>query len=238
MRLFFFDIETTGLPKKRGETPDWDNLKSFPYIVEMAWLVRDSEGVEVNRGRVILRPDGYRIPKNASGIHGITTKIAKAEGVLREDFFPGICRELRSVDAIVAHNLEFDMNTLSAEFLRHRLTFNFQKVKQFCTMKSSTNICALKSKYHSDYKWPTLRELHLELFKKSFDRAHSATADLDACVRCFDELVERGVFSVRPPASPSLPAEYVQARRAEIRLLLFYALVFAFLFVFGLTIKG
>ncbi len=46
------------------------------------------------------------------------------------------------------------------------------------------------------YKRPKLEELHLLLFDEDFDNAHDALADTEACMRCFFELVERGVISI------------------------------------------
>jgi len=46
--------------------------------------------------------------------------------------------------------------------------------------------------------WPTLVELHVHLFGRSYDRPHDAAGDLEACARCFFKLLGDGYYRLPP----------------------------------------
>ena len=78
-------------------------------------------------------------------------------------------------------------------------------------MKETTEHCGLVQPGGRGYKWPTLQELHWELFGHGFAAAHDAGADVAACASCFSELVRRGIIT---PATPS-PTDSVPASTAD-----------------------
>ena len=59
-------------------------------------------------------------------------------------------------------------------------------------MKESTDFCRLPGNY--GFKYPNLTELHRKLFKKAFDDAHDALADVRACKAAYYELRTLGVM--------------------------------------------
>jgi hypothetical protein len=61
-------------------------------------------------------------------------------------------------------------------------------------MMQSTEICHIPGPY--GFKWPTLAQLHQELFQTTFEDAHDAGADVAACAKCFFELKRRGGISL------------------------------------------
>ena len=81
---------------------------------------------------------------------------------------------------------------LGAELLRKGVESNFERLPKICTMKSSTKYCRIPGNY--GYKWPTLSDLHINLFGNDFEGAHDAFADIDATEKCFWELKRRGVI--------------------------------------------
>ena len=92
----------------------------------------------------------------------------------------------------VAHNIAFDEKILGAEFLRLGRATPFLKKPMHCTMKESTQYCALPGLY--GFKYPNLTELHRKLFQKAFEGAHDAYADVRACKAAYYELRTRGVM--------------------------------------------
>ena len=70
----FFDTETTGIPKNY-KAPVSD-IKNWPRLVQIAWLVTDKSGNEVKSAEYIIKPNGFSIPDDAAKIHGITNELA------------------------------------------------------------------------------------------------------------------------------------------------------------------
>ncbi|MFA5267495.1 MAG: hypothetical protein WC379_05945 [Methanoregula sp.] len=107
---------------------------------------------------------------DSARIHGITTERAKAEGVSLYKVLPQFNGDVVKSDTVVAHNLDFDLPIVTTEFLRCSLETNLPGKQYFCTMKTPqiVSLCKLPSKSGRGYKWPTLNELHLQLFQEEF----------------------------------------------------------------------
>jgi DNA polymerase III epsilon subunit-like protein len=186
----FFDTETTGLPRN-WKAPVTDTA-NWPRMIQLAYYLADAEGNKLAEASVIIKPEGFTIPEEASRIHGITTERALKEGVpllpVLNDFQAAIGR----AQYLIAHNMSFDEKIVGAEFLRNGLPNPLPVKNRICTMNSSTDFCAIPGPY--GYKWPKLIELHTKLFKTGFDSAHNAAADVAAMVKCFWELKRLGVI--------------------------------------------
>jgi hypothetical protein len=89
--------------------------------------------------------------------------------------------------------MEFDEKIVGAEFLRLGYQNYLENKNKKCTMKSSTSFCRLTGPYGQ--KWPKLQELYQKLFKKQYDNAHSALADVRACAECYFELRRLGIIA-------------------------------------------
>jgi len=190
-RLFFFDTETTGLPRNwKAPITDLDN---WPRMIQLAWLLCDEAGNETAHATRIIRPDGFYIPPEAAAIHGITTERAMEEGIPLSDAIEEALPQIEKAASLVAHNISFDEKILGAECLRLGLSLPYGKKPMRCTMKESTDFCAIPGRY--GYKYPNLTELHRKLFKKSFEGAHDALVDVRACKASYFELRTRGVMA-------------------------------------------
>jgi len=188
--FLFFDTETTGLP--RNWQAPLEDLENWPRLVQLAWLLIDEKGEEVEGKNRIIKPEGFIIPEASSAVHGITTEKALEEGISLKKALLEFADALEVTKIIVAHNISFDEKIMGAEFLRKDLESKlFERVK-ICTMQESTDYCAIPSDF--GYKWPKLMELHNKLFNKEFDGAHDALADVKACARCFFEMVNRKII--------------------------------------------
>jgi len=183
MRLFF-DTETTGVPRNyKAPASDIDN---WPRMVQLAWLMMDERGEELASAEHVVRPDGFTIPRDAARIHGITTELALERGVDLGTVLDEFGARVTESSGLVAHNVSFDERVVGAEYLRAGRLNPIETKERLCTMKASTNLCALPGPY--GYKWPTLTELHMHLFGEPFDGAHGALADVRACARCYKKL--------------------------------------------------
>ncbi len=187
----FFDTETTGLPKNYNAPID--DLNNWPRLVQLAWVVYDENAKEKIGKNFIIKPEGFQIPKEASSVHGITTEKANKEGQPLKEVLEEFANAVGSSKLLIAHNMNFDEKIMGAEFLRKNTNHDLFDTVRFCTMQESTDFCQLPGNF-GDYKWPRLSELYTKLFGKDFENAHDALADVNACARCFFELIDRGVI--------------------------------------------
>jgi len=208
-KTLFLDIETTGLTphrmvpgkrvgimKKQYLHYETDYME-FPYIVSMAWAIDDNDPVYY-----IFNQEGREVPKEASGIHGITAEIAaESEYTFNHGVLEMLNGEVNCHDAeiVVGHGLYFDTSIIKANILReinlkrpkYPLTTEpfdyiseiFHKYKRIDTMRSSAKMMR---------KWPTLSELHLKIFRSGFE-CHNAKNDVEATRRCYKWLLKKGI---------------------------------------------
>ena len=188
----FFDTETTGLPLN-WNAPVSD-LNNWPRLVQIAWIVYKN-GIRVSNNDFIIKPEGFRIPVDASNIHGITNERAEKDGVSLQVVLNEFKNIIAQVDFLVAHNMSFDEMVMGPEFLRNNMSNYIVTKQRICTKESSTNFCAIPSPNgFNDYKWPKLSELHMKLFGTEFEDSHNAITDVDATAKCFWELKRLGIL--------------------------------------------
>ena len=188
-----FDTETTGLPVSwHAPLSDVDN---WPRLVQLAWEAFDVRGRKTATRCYVIRPDGFKIPKDAERVHGISTSIAKRIGVPIAKTLRGFVQALGNASVLVAHNFKFDASVLGAEFHRLEIPQGFRRKICICTMEGATEYCALPGPY--GFKWPKLPELHLTLFGKRVKETHDAAVDVATCSKCFFELKRRRIIRLR-----------------------------------------
>ncbi len=188
-----FDTETTGLPASR-EAPLSD-VHNWPRVVQLAWEAFDIRGRKTGARSYVIRPDGFKIPKDAERIHGLSTATAKRTGVPIAKALDAFVEALSKASVVVAHGYSFDASVLGAEFHRLGIRDPFRRKTLVCTMEGATEYCALPGRH--GFKWPRLPELHLKLFGKNVKETHDAAADVATCSKCFFELKRLGVVRVR-----------------------------------------
>ncbi len=189
--FFFFDCETTGLPVRRNLS--FREVDGWPRLVQLAWASYDAFGVLEAAESHIVRPEGFTIPAEATAIHGISQERALAEGEPVSDVLSAFVKAVEfPFDAVVAHNYEYDRNVVGAELLRAGLGSQLFERPWCCTMKTTTELVRLPGPY--GFKWPKLDELYAFLFETDYKSAHDAARDVEACARCFFELLRRGHY--------------------------------------------
>lgn len=190
----FFDTETTGLPK------DWKAPSSatdnWPRMIQIAWVLTDDAGNNLETYSAIIQPEGFTIPKEASDIHRVTQERALAEGLLLKDVLEAFTATMAKAQQLVAHNMAFDEKILGCEYHRIIGQDPLRSKPKACTMKNDDIIewAAIPPHRYGSYKWPTLEQLHHKLFNAGVPDAHDALVDVEATVRCFFGLLERGVI--------------------------------------------
>jgi DNA polymerase-3 subunit epsilon len=184
----FFDTETTGLPKN-WKAPVTD-LNNWPRMVQLAWLLFDTDGKKLAGDDYIIKPEGFTIPIETSRIHGISTERAIEEGKPLRSVLEEFSTLIEESEYLVAHNISFDEKIVGAEFLRNKMKDGTAEKPKICTMHSSTNFCQIPGPY--GLKWPKLSELHYILFSTGIEEAHNAAIDINATAKCFWELKRLG----------------------------------------------
>ena len=181
-----FDTETTGLPR------DWNaplsDLDNWPRVVQVAWQLHAADGSLVEACDFLVQPDGFNIPFGAEDIHGISTELARTEGLPAAEVMAKLRDALARAEFMVGHNLKFDLSALGAEFLRLGWDESWITKPVLDTMTPQT-AALVGIPGRGGFKPAKLGELHAKLFGQAFAEAHNATADVEATARCFWELV-------------------------------------------------
>lgn len=193
MLRLFFDTETTGLPKRFGAKPDDLDSWSTARLVQLSWIL-DQDGDEIGFGDLIIRPDGFVIPEEASKIHGISQMEAMAKGVECKKAVYYFLGAARMADVVIGHNVEFDLGVVGAELIRSWGKNYMTGLVVEDTMKSSVDFCQIEKRGGYGYKYPKLMELYVKLFGKEFYGAHNSLDDVTATRECYWELKKRGVM--------------------------------------------
>ena len=162
-------------------------------MFQLAWSCYDEKDRPAESAAYLIRPEGFSIPPEVQRIHRISTERANAEGKPLLSVLEMFAAAVAKSETVVAHNLRFDENVISAEYLRQNLSPPFGGKKRVCTMTGSVNFCRIPGPY--GYKWPSLSELHRTLFGRTFEEAHDAGADVAACADCFLELRRRHLIA-------------------------------------------
>jgi len=193
MKFCIFDTETTGLPK--GYNAPWYKTDMWPYIVQISWLVFDTElGCIVDdKDRIVNISPNIEISKESIEKHGITREISMASEYTINDVLRDFGHAINQCDIIVAHNIHFDKNVIMCEYERTGMINFMERYRgiKFCTMKKSIEVCKLKKIGKNGkpyYKWPTLEELHHHLFRNNPTNLHNSLVDIFVCFRCFYKL--------------------------------------------------
>ena len=189
-----FDTETTGLPK-RWDAPITDT-GNWPRCVQIAWQLHDEMGKLIENQDYLIKPEGYNIPYEAEGVHGISTELAEAEGLPMAEVLEKFNIALSKSKFIVGQNLKFDINIMGCEFHRFGMESPMSSIPVLDTCTEVTaSLLQLPGGRGGKFKLPTLTELHNYLFNIPFAEAHNATADVEATTRCFFELIRTGIFT-------------------------------------------
>lgn len=214
--ILVLDCETTGLPRDyQAPVTDLDN---WPRTVQIAWATFENNGQVIENYSFIIRPDGFVIPPEATAKHGITQEMAIHRGASLESVLLMLETCLKHADFVVAHNIDFDSAVLGSEFLRIENFNPFDGKRLICTMKESTEYCALGNGRNGQYKWPKLSELFATLFPgDEILKEHDAGNDVATCARCFFKLVELGVIVIPSDEIFTLPQGSDIQKLAQVR---------------------
>lgn len=162
---------------------------SDPRLVQLSFELVDDWRV-VQECTMIVKPEGFEISKDATGIHGISHELAMRVGVpisVALTVFSRVAR-VDGLFAIVCHSISFDVGRVLAGEIVHAGNdpswSHLLKLPTFCTMEAMRPVCKLPQK-GPGFKAPKLAEAFLHCFGKPLVGAHRADRDRWACSRVF-----------------------------------------------------
>jgi len=183
----FFDVEAAGKPKK-WKSPHTDTF-NWPRMVQLAWVTCDENYMPIERHNCIIKPDGWDIPYESERIHKISPEIASEKGIPVKEALEKFAADIKEAKYVVAHNMNYCASVVGAEFIRASVNHRLFESEQYCTMRESTHFCKLPGK-DGRLKWPSLKELHIKLFRTIPKGLNNAAVDAEVCGVCFFKLLE------------------------------------------------
>ena len=81
------------------------DVANWPRLVQLAWIVYDTEKHIISKRNAIIRPEGYTIPVEAARIHGITTQVALEKGESLQEVLEEFSAEIDKAQVLVGHNI-------------------------------------------------------------------------------------------------------------------------------------
>lgn len=197
MIIFAYDFETSGLPLFKEPSDD----PRQPHIVQAAAALVDSTTRKVLTSlNLIARPDGWKIPEDVAAVHGISTEHATAVGIDEATVVRAMHALWRNAHFRIAHNESFDARIMRIALKRYRSEIPgvddsvhevWKKGRAECTARRATPYCALPptermlmtGRVH--HKTPKLSEAYRHFTGRDLDGAHSALADVRACLAVY-----------------------------------------------------
>ncbi len=181
MTYVIFDTETTGLPNDRLP-PDHPDQ---PHVCQLAAQELDDDRRVVTEINVLIKPDGWTIPAQATAVHGITQATAERYGIKVDGALALLRRMISRSRVVIAHNLEFDARMIARD--ARGASWADVSAVGYCTMTAGTDVVKrppterMLAKGMTGYKKPSLTEAYRHFFGRDFAGAHDAMADVRAC---------------------------------------------------------
>lgn len=194
--IIFIDTETCGIPSDR--LPD-DHPVQPPLVQLGAILVDEDNGAEWAALDVVIRPNGYTIPTQASNVHGVTTQVAELVGIPLSCVVPMYVHLRSRADKIVAFNKAFDLTIMRQAIARNGKPVTLQGPDVVeCAMELASPIMKMPPTDRmiaagrgGQFKNPSLVEAYRFFFGEDYAGAHSAIADARATARVYFEIKQR-----------------------------------------------
>lgn len=207
MLFLVYDTETTGLAPNLKSMPRYDTLNIWPYIVQLSYLVYDTDKntIEHISDSIIKLHESITISEVSTSVHGITKEISQQKGIPILSALNDFIKWVDKCDLIIAHNIEFDRKMIITEIMRlpgetspqlkKKKSFNdviTNYKKNYCTMMTAKPLCNIKAFTKKDkreyVKFPTLTETCKHLYNFEPRNMHNSLNDIIICTLCFYKL--------------------------------------------------
>lgn len=168
-RLCFVYTETNGLHQT---SCDVSKKKLFCYarLVSLNYeigIFKNNEFFLEKKVRHIVKPRCMTIPDETIEYHGITQEFACANGIDPEQVISTFKADIKNVDVIVTHSVDFHFKTILAESLKYNIAIDFNNYVVIDTINF----------YHS-YGFLKLKELAMKLHLKDIKESNEENVEL------------------------------------------------------------
>ena len=168
-RICFLYTETTGLHQSNYPVSK-KKLFTFARMVSLNYIIgylKNNEFVQEKKVRKIAKPRCMYIPEETIEYHGITQSIAKSQGIDPELIINELKEDLKTVDVVISHNVDFHVKTVQAEAVRYNISLDFSKFIIIDTINF----------YHSN-GFTKLKELATKLAIKNISETNENNVEL------------------------------------------------------------
>ena len=172
------DTETTDLLK-----PDSANINLQPYMTEICAIKFDSKFNVIGKYSSLVKVP-VPIPEFITKLTGIDDAMLKKQKPFKKQW-KDIRKFFSDCDAVVGHNVQFDMEVLKFELRR------IQKEHNFCW--PIERLCTIELSYALENKRLKLAKLYELATGKQIENAHRAEDDVLATIECFKWLSKNGM---------------------------------------------
>jgi DNA polymerase III epsilon subunit-like protein len=188
LKALVFDTETTGLFKfYHAAHVKPEQMRPYPWVIEFFGHVVTDDGSVLAEEDFLVRPNPLSlIDETIIRITGITPDMVKDEQMF-EAYADRVLALLAEAEAIVAHNLSYDMRIMEVAYKRlGRYTDWVEAVK------GKRLICTVQESEHYKGHRMKLTDLHTFLMGAPFEGAHRARQDVAGLTACYLEMRKRG----------------------------------------------
>ena len=147
-RLCFINCSTIGLHQTNLPV-DKKHLFCFARLVNLTYDIGHFEGnqyITETKKSMIAKPRCMTIPEDTVKYHGITQEKALKKGIDPEQIIIKFLEDIKGVDIIVSHNINFHLKTIIAEAVRYNILIDFNKYIIVDTIDFNHNYGFLKLK--------------------------------------------------------------------------------------------
>lgn len=190
------DTDADGFPDSFSVS--YKNLDNWPRIQAISWILLSEEGKIFKQESHFLRFEEndistYYADKNCIKVSDLVS------GEEPSFVYDLLIKDLNKVNVIVAHNIDYHLNMIRADFVRFKKPIKSTQRKKLCTMNNTAEYVGIWNISKGDYKFPTLAELVTKIFYPAKDPEFNFVSDIDtsqqqvfAVAKCLVKLLEIG----------------------------------------------
>lgn len=168
-KICIIHTETTGIHETK-QKPNKKNLFEFKRLVILNYIIgfyKNNKFVTEKKVKQIVKPRSMIIPEETIEYHGVTQQIAIEKGVDPELVISDFYDDLKTVDILVSHNIDFHLRTIIAEAIRYNINMNLTKIVMIDTINFS-----------HDYGFIKLNDLASKLEIKKIPKTNKNNVEL------------------------------------------------------------